>query len=393
MTRRPVVRGAMVFDPARRTEIEGILRRLRRPTLLLVPDVDAQGRSDPVGAMAQAWSALTEDEARSVFVIRDIARPLPGGVARAVSALRRVPPGSGIALHTAADSPHNAYRVRLAALTGHGLVELQSQERAPTLFLLFDGVDAARIARILGGRGGGYVEAERIMADTLHALGIRVFAVVPHPMDRREPTGQERARRAEGPVGPEEPELSEEPGLSEEPRLSEEPAEPARSAVPAGSEGAGAGFARATLAAVAADRPDWAVLSAGTIEGIGRGWIPVYRDGRTQLERFVGTPEGNRVRQNAHWSRAAELLGDAELPGLTAHRPGVSADHEAFVAGVLLGWGVERVPRAGLALREDRLRALTRAWAQAAARAESAARIEELAARIRAGIAAMTDAY
>ncbi|RLP82964.1 hypothetical protein D9V34_06885 [Mycetocola lacteus] len=343
-----MVRGAMVFDPARRTEIEGILRRLRRPTLLLVPDVDAQGRSDPVGAMAQAWSILTEDEARSVFVIRDIAQPLPGGVARAVSALRRVPPGSGIALHTAADSPHNAYRVRLAALTGHGLVELQPQERAPTLFLLFDGVDAARIARILGGRGGGYVEAERIMADTLHTLGIRVFAVVPHPMDRRES---------------------------------------------AEAEGVGAECARATLAAVAADRPDWAVLSASTIEGIGHGWIPVYREGRTQLERFVGTPEGTHVRQNAHWSRAAELLGDAELPGLTAHRPGVSADHEAFVAGALLGWGVERVPRAGLALREDRLRALTRAWAQAAAGAESTARIEELAARIRAGIAAITDAH
>ncbi|MFZ4841228.1 hypothetical protein [Mycetocola saprophilus] len=356
MVRRAMVRGAMVFDPTRRDEVEDTLRRLRRPTLLLVSDTDAWGRSDPLRAMARAWSILTEDDARSVFVIRDAVHPLPGGVDRAVSALRRVPPESGIALHTAADSPHNAFRVRLAALTGHGLVELVPEERAPTLFLLFDGADASRIARVLAGRGGTDVEAERVLADTLHALGIRVFAVVPHPLERAD---------AVGPA----------PVAEEHARATLVCAE----------------HARATLVAVGADRQSWAVLSSPTVEGIACGWIPVYQHGRTRLERYIGSPEGPRNRQEAPWFRAADLLAASDLRDLIAPRPGVDADHEAFVAGVLLGWSARRVPRAGVELRDDRLWALARTWAHASAPTESAARIEELASRIRAGITAVAE--
>jgi len=176
----PVISAVVMHHPARGS-VDALVAACHPLDVRVVEDPDPQGPPSPLRTAKVAWAAIAPG-ATHHLVLQDDVTPAAGfaeHVHRAVRSRDR----HALALYTNWNSPHNAYLVRSAAVSGQVWAPLGHHEWVPTLGLVLPADAARRLAAHLATFPDDYRDDDEAVVTFCAQEGLPVVATVPHLLE------------------------------------------------------------------------------------------------------------------------------------------------------------------------------------------------------------------
>lgn len=176
----PVISAVVMHHPARGS-VDALVDACRPLDVRVVEDPDPYGPPSPLRTAKVAWAAVAPG-ATHHLVLQDDVTPVAGFAEHVHHAVRNRG-RHALALYTNWNSPHNAYLVRSAAVSGQVWAPLGHHEWVPTLGLVLPADAARRLAEHLATFPDDYRDDDEAVVTFCAKEGYPVVATVPHLLE------------------------------------------------------------------------------------------------------------------------------------------------------------------------------------------------------------------
>lgn len=176
----PVISAVVMHHPAR-GPVDALVDACRPLDVRVVEDPDPSGPPSPLRTAKVAWAAIAPG-ATHHLVLQDDVTPV-ADFAEHLHHVVRNRDRHALALYTNWNSPHNAYLVRSAAVSGQVWAPLGHHEWVPTLGLVLPADAARRLAEHLATFPDDYRDDDEAVVTFCAKEGHPVVATVPHLLE------------------------------------------------------------------------------------------------------------------------------------------------------------------------------------------------------------------
>jgi hypothetical protein len=173
-----------MFHPHREVLARSVQLQLGEARVALVPDPDPDGVPSPLRTAARAWELVSRGSLPWVFVCQDDIEVSEAAIESLDQAFESTD-FSAIALYVNAQSRHNGFRARLAALASFRFVELHPLEYVPTQFLGMKTSVLRDVLPTLQEMSTTRVEDDDAIRDVLFGSNNTVGALLPNLVEHR----------------------------------------------------------------------------------------------------------------------------------------------------------------------------------------------------------------